>query len=65
MDRRLAALKDEIEQIRSTGPIGHWSNVPATFPFNTETVVFNTDGSGHITTWSALSVRPARFLREE
>jgi hypothetical protein len=52
---RLAALKGEIEQIMSAGPIGRWSNVPATFPFNTETVVFNPDGSGLITNWSALS----------
>lgn len=55
MDYRLAALKDEIDLIMSTGPIGRWSNVPATFPFNTETVVFNADGSGHISSWSALS----------
>src|SRR5512145_3007430 len=39
----------------SAGPIGQWSNVPASFPFNTETVVFNADGSGLITSWSALS----------
>src|SRR5262249_55297632 len=55
VDYRLAALKGEIDQIMSTGPIGRWSNVPATFPFNTETVVFNADGSGVITPWSALS----------
>ena len=55
MDHRLAALKGEIDQIMSAGPIGRWSNVPATFPFNTETVVFNADGSGLITFWSALS----------
>jgi hypothetical protein len=55
VDFRLAALKGEIDQIMSAGPIGLWSNVPATFPFNTETVVFNADGSGLITSWSALS----------
>ena len=55
MDYRLAALKDEIDEIMSAGPIGRWSNVPATFPFNTETVAFNADGSGLITSWSALS----------
>ena len=55
MDFRLAALKGEIDQIMSAGPIGLWSNVPATFPFNNETVVFNADGSGLITSWSALS----------
>jgi hypothetical protein len=55
VDYRLAALKGEIDQIMSAGPIGRWSNVPATFPFNTETVVFNDDGSGLITSWSALS----------
>ena len=55
MDFRLAALKGEIDQIMSAGPIGLWSNVPATFPFNTETVFFNADGSGLITSWSALS----------
>jgi hypothetical protein len=55
VDCRLAALKGEIDQIMAAGPIGRWSNVPAAFPFNTETVVFNADGSGLITTWSALS----------
>jgi hypothetical protein len=55
VDFRLAALKGEIDQIMSAGPIGLWSNVPATFPFNTETVVFNADGTGLITSWSALS----------
>jgi len=55
VDYRLAALKGEIDQIMSLGPIGRWSNVPASFPFNTETVVFNADGSGLIASWSALS----------
>jgi hypothetical protein len=55
VDYRLAALKGEIDKIMSAGPIGRWSNVPASFPFNTETVVFNADGSGLIATWSALS----------
>jgi hypothetical protein len=55
VDRRLAALSGEIDRIMSAGPIGRWSNIPATFPFNTETVVFNPDGSGLITSWSALS----------
>jgi hypothetical protein len=55
VDYRLAALKGEIDQIMSAGPIGRWSNVPATFPFNSETVVFNADGSGLIASWSALS----------
>jgi hypothetical protein len=55
VDYRLAALKGEIDKIMSAGPIGRWSNVPATFPFNTETVVFNADGTGLITSWSALS----------
>jgi hypothetical protein len=55
VDYRLTGLRDEIDKIMSAGPIGHWSNVPTTFPFNTETVVFNADGTGVITTWSALS----------
>ena len=55
MDYRLAALRDEIDQIMSAGPVGRWSNLPATFPFNSETVDFNADGSGTITTWSHLS----------
>jgi hypothetical protein len=55
VDYRLAALKDEIDQIMSAGPIGRWSNVPATFPFNSETVDFKADGSGTITSWSHLS----------
>jgi hypothetical protein len=55
VDSRLEALKGEIDKIMSAGPIGRWSNVPATFPFNSETVVFNADGSGGITTWSHLS----------
>jgi hypothetical protein len=55
VDYRLAALKDEIDLIMSAGPIGRWSNVPATFPFNSETVDFKADGSGTITSWSHLS----------
>lgn len=55
MDHRLAALQDEIGRIMADGPIGHWSSVPASFPFVTETVEFNPDGSGRITSWSALS----------
>jgi hypothetical protein len=57
VDYRLATLKDEIAEIMSAGPIGRWSNVPAAFPFNSETVDFNTDGSGTITSWSHLSGR--------
>src|SRR5262245_2377444 len=55
VDYRLAALKGEIDKIMSAGPVGQWSNVPATFPFNNETVVFNADGSGQISSYSALS----------
>jgi hypothetical protein len=55
VDYRLAALRDEIDKIMSAGPIGRWSNVPGALPFNTETVVFNGDGTGLITSWSALS----------
>ncbi|HEX6000164.1 MAG TPA: hypothetical protein VFZ16_12345 [Hyphomicrobiaceae bacterium] len=53
----MAALKGEIEKIVSNGPVGLWSNVPATFPYNNETVVFHENGSGMITSWSALSGR--------
>jgi hypothetical protein len=55
VDYRLAALKGEIDRIMAAGPIGRWANAPATFPYNTETVVFNADGSGLITSWSPLS----------
>ena len=55
MDDRLAALSDEIDKVLSDGPVGRWTNIPAVFPFNTDTVVFSSDGSGRITSWSTLS----------
>lgn len=55
MDDRLDALKEEIDRILSRGPIGRWSNPPPAFPFLSETVVFNPDGSGEMTSWSAMS----------
>jgi hypothetical protein len=55
VDDRLAPLKDEIEKILSKGPIGQWSNPPPAFPFLSETVVFNADGTGVMTSWSAMS----------
>jgi hypothetical protein len=55
VDDRLAALSDEIDKVLSDGPVGRWTNIPAVFPFNTDTVVFNSDGSGRITSWSTLS----------
>jgi hypothetical protein len=54
MDDRLAALRQEIDKIMSTGPVGHWTNPPATFPMMSETVVFNADGSGLITSRSGM-----------
>ena len=55
MDDRLAALRNEIDRILSDGPVGRWTSIPAVFPFNTDTVVFNPDGSGRIMCWSTLS----------
>ena len=55
MDDRLAALRDEIDKILSDGPVGRWTYIPAVFLFNSDTVVFNPDGSGCITSWSTLS----------
>jgi hypothetical protein len=55
VDDRLAPLKDEIDRILSKGPVGQWSNPPPAFPFLSETVVFNADGSGVMTSWSAMS----------
>jgi hypothetical protein len=55
VDDRLATLKDEIDAILSKGPIGRWSNPPPAFPFLSETVEFNADGSGVMTSWSAMS----------
>jgi hypothetical protein len=55
VDDRLAELNDEIDRILSRGPIGRWSNPPPAFPFLSEAVVFNADGSGEITSWSAMS----------
>ncbi len=55
MDDRLAPLKDEIDKILAKGPIGQWSNPPPDFPFLSETVVFNADGTGMMTSWSAMS----------
>jgi hypothetical protein len=55
VDDRLAPLKDEIDSILSKGPIGQWSNPPPAFPFLSETVVFNADGTGVMTSWSAMS----------
>jgi hypothetical protein len=55
VDDRLAPLKNEIDAILSRGPIGRWSNPPPAFPFLSETVVFNADGSGVMTSWSAMS----------
>jgi hypothetical protein len=55
VDERLAQLKDEIDGILSAGPIGRWSNPPPAFPFLSETVVFNADGSGEMISWSAMS----------
>jgi hypothetical protein len=55
VDDRLAALRDEVDKILSHGPVGRWTNIPAVFPFNTDTVVFNSDGGGRITSWSTLS----------
>jgi hypothetical protein len=55
VDDRLAALRDEIDKILSDGPVGRWTNIPAVFPFNSDTVVFDPDGSGRITSWSTLS----------
>lgn len=55
MDHRLAAIKDEIDKIMSAGPVGRWSSPPPAFPFMNETVIFNADGSGLISSWSALA----------
>ena len=55
MDDRLAEMKDEIDRILSRGPVGRWSNPPPAFPFLSEIVVFNADGSGEMTSWSAMS----------
>lgn len=55
MDERLGQLKDEVDRILSGGPVGRWSNPPPAFPFLSETVVFNADGSGEMTSWSAMS----------
>jgi hypothetical protein len=32
MDDRIVALRQEIKQILSTGPIGRWTNPPTTLP---------------------------------
>jgi hypothetical protein len=55
VDDRLDPLQDEIDRILSQGPVGLWSNPPPDFPFLSETVVFNVDGSGTMTSWSAMS----------
>jgi hypothetical protein len=55
MDKRLAPLRDEIDRIVSSGPIGCWSNPPATFPMMSETVVFKADGSGLMTSRSGMT----------
>jgi len=57
MDDRLAALTHEVDKIMSIGPIGRWTNPPTTFPMMSETVVFNPDGSGLITSESGMAGR--------
>jgi hypothetical protein len=54
MDDRLAALRHEVDTIMSTGPIGRWTNPPATFAMMSETVLFNADGSGLVTSRSGM-----------
>jgi hypothetical protein len=55
MDHRLAGLRHEIDRIMSAGPIGRWSNPPTTFAMMSESVVFNADGSGLITSSSGMT----------
>lgn len=60
MDYRLAALRREVDEIIFTGPIGCWRNPPTTFPMMSETVVFNADGSGLITSRSGMKETSTR-----
>jgi hypothetical protein len=60
MDDRLAGLRQEIGNIISAGPIGCWKNPPTTFPMMSETVVFNADGSGVITSRSGMKETSTR-----
>ena len=55
MDDRPAVPRDEVDKIMSTGPIGRWTNPPTTFPMLSETVVFNADGSGLMTSQSGMT----------
>jgi hypothetical protein len=64
MDDRLAGLRQEVDKIISAGPIGCWRNSPTTFPMMSETVLFNADGSGLITSSSGMkgtSTRPFQW----
>ena len=52
--RPLGGVRQEVDKIISAGPIGRWKNPPTTFPMMSETVVFNADGSGLITSRSGM-----------
>jgi hypothetical protein len=54
MDDRLAPLRQEIDKIMAIGPIGRWTNPPTTLPMMAETVLFNADGTGLITSRSGM-----------
>jgi hypothetical protein len=60
MDDRLAGLRQEVDKIITAGPIGCWKNPPTTFPMMSETVVFNADGSGLITSRSGMKETSTR-----
>ena len=60
MDDRLAGLRQEVDKIISVGPIGCWRNPPTTFPMMSETVLFNADGSGLITSSSGMKETSTR-----
>jgi hypothetical protein len=54
MDTRLAPLRDEIDKIMSSGPVGSWTNPPTTFAMISESVVFNAGGWGLIVSRSGM-----------